>query len=164
MSNFTVASCYPLPPSELWSCCDVLFCFFMSLSMTPYSVMIIIHHIPPSSFIFFHVHVYRSDTSNAITLSGTISYPISFLICFYISHSISVVSLCLSYFSTSISCISLSVFSNSISAGELATFNNQKMQKINLTLSEMATRTELHDVAQTIIGQHQIDTDGTNRD
>ena len=122
------------------------------------------YHIPPSSFIFFHVHVYRSDPSNATTLSSTISHPIFFSICFYISHSISLISLCLSYFSTSISCISLSVFSNSISAGELATFNNQKIQNINLALAEMATRTELHDVAQTIIGQHQIDTDGTYRD
>eukprot|EP00596_Hydrurales_sp_CCMP1899_P008657 CAMPEP_0119049210 /NCGR_PEP_ID=MMETSP1177-20130426/63414_1 /TAXON_ID=2985 /ORGANISM="Ochromonas sp, Strain CCMP1899" /LENGTH=365 /DNA_ID=CAMNT_0007026149 /DNA_START=135 /DNA_END=1229 /DNA_ORIENTATION=+ len=42
------------------------------------------------------------------------------------------------------------------SAGELATFNNQQLQTMNATIVDLSTRTELHDVAHTIVEQHQI--------
>ena len=44
-----------------------------------------------------------------------------------------------------------------ISAGELAIHNNRRIQDIYSVLSEAATRSELKDVAQTIINQHQTD-------
>jgi hypothetical protein len=43
-----------------------------------------------------------------------------------------------------------------LSAGELATFNNQQIQTMNATIVDLSTRTELHDVAHTIVEQHQI--------
>lgn len=47
-----------------------------------------------------------------------------------------------------------------LSSGELAAYNNLKINEINAMLETVATRTELHDVAQTIIGQHQSDIKG----
>ena len=50
-----------------------------------------------------------------------------------------------------------------LSSGELAAYNNSKINEINVMLETVATRSELHDVAQTIIGQHQSDIKGALR-
>lgn len=47
-----------------------------------------------------------------------------------------------------------------LSSGELAAYNNSKINEINVMLETVARRSELHDVAQTIIGQHQSDMKG----
>lgn len=47
-----------------------------------------------------------------------------------------------------------------ISAGELAAYNTKKILDVTAALSELVTRSELRDVTQTIIGQHQSDSEG----
>lgn len=47
-----------------------------------------------------------------------------------------------------------------LSAGELATFNNQQINAITTAISDLATRTELHDVAHGIAEQHHADNKG----
>ena len=47
-----------------------------------------------------------------------------------------------------------------ISAGELAAYNTKSIFDITAAHSKFVTRTELHDVAQTIIRQHQSDSEG----
>jgi hypothetical protein len=44
-----------------------------------------------------------------------------------------------------------------LSAGELSTFNTLKIQSITEALAELATRSELHEIAHTIVEQHHGD-------
>ena len=61
---------------------------------------------------------------------------------------------------TAIDVIPVIFFYDRISAGELAAYNTQSIFDITTAQSKFVTRTELHDVAQTIIRQHQSDSEG----